>query len=70
MALTVAADEADAASGYTSLGTGLAMLIAPFTLGWLADTYGLASAYGVVTVQIGTAIVVTLLANRTGHTSV
>ena len=68
LALTVAADEADAASGYTSLGTGLAMLAAPFTLGWLADTYGLASAYGAVSILIGTAIVVTLLANRADRT--
>ena len=43
------------------------MLVAPFTLGWLADTYGLANAFGVVTVLIVTAIVVTLLANRAGR---
>ena len=67
LALAVAADEVDAASGYTSLGTGLAMLVAPFTLGWLADTYGLGNAFGAVIVLIVTALAVTLLANRAGR---
>ncbi len=69
LALAVAADEVDTASGYTSLGIGLAMLVAPFTLGWLADTYGLGNAFGTVAVLIVTAIAVTLLANRAGRST-
>jgi len=48
MALTVAADQADAASSRISLGVGLAILAAPFTLGWLADYSDLSRAFAIV----------------------
>lgn len=48
LALTVAAGQSDAASGWISLGSGLAILVAPFTLGWLADSYDLSRAFVVV----------------------
>jgi fucose permease len=48
LALTVAADQADAASGLVSLGSGLAILAAPFLLGWLADSYSLEQAFVIV----------------------
>lgn len=49
LALAVAADQADAASGMVSLGSGLAILAAPFLLGWLADSYSLEQAFVIVT---------------------
>lgn len=58
LALTVAADQADAASGRVSFGSGLAILVAPFTLGWLADSYGLSSAFAVVALLNVTALVI------------
>lgn len=64
MALTVAADQADAASGWVSLGSGLAILVAPFALGWMADTYDLGSAFAIVMLLDVTALVIVLIFNR------
>ena len=63
-ALTIAAEQSDAASSRVSLGSGVAILLAPFTLGWLADAYDLASAFAVIAVLLVTAIAVTALTNR------
>jgi fucose permease len=38
----------DAASARIALGAGIAVLIAPFVLGWLADRVGIQNAYSVV----------------------
>lgn len=64
MALTVAADEADRASARVTIAVGLAVLLAPFTLGWLADTVNMRSAFAVVAVLDVAAIAVALTTNR------
>ena len=63
-ALNVAAAQSDAASSFVSMGTGMAMLLAPFTLGWLADAYDLRTAFGAVIVILAAAIVITVVTNR------
>jgi fucose permease len=64
VALTIAADQANKASARIALGGGLAILLAPFTLGWLADALNLSAAFGVVAVLLAAATVVTYLAGR------
>jgi fucose permease len=59
MALTIAADHADAASGWVSTAAGLAILIAPFTLGALADRYELNAAFSVLLLFNATALIIT-----------
>ena len=63
-ALNVAAGQSNAASSRISMGSGIAMLLAPFALGWLADTFDLTSAFGIVAVLLVAAIVVTVVTNR------
>ena len=60
MALTIAADNADTASGYLSLAAGLAILAAPFTLGVLADQFDLVTAFAVMVVLIVSASALTI----------
>jgi predicted MFS family arabinose efflux permease len=60
MALTIAADQADAASGYISLAAGLAILAAPFTLGVMADQFDLVTAFAVMVVLIFLALALTI----------
>lgn len=67
LALTVAADRADAASGWISLGIGLAILAAPFSLGWLADSYSLAQAFAIVIVLDVIAFVIVALLRNPQH---
>jgi fucose permease len=63
-ALNVADDQSDAASSRVTLAAGTAMLLAPFTLGWLADHYGLQRAFGIVAVFLVAAVAVTLTIHR------
>jgi len=63
-ALNIAAEQSDTASSLVSMGTGLAILLAPFTLGWLADAYDLGSAFTIVVAICCAAIVVTAVTNR------
>ncbi len=63
-ALNTAAGQSDKASSRVSMGTGLAMLLVPFTLGWLADAYDLRSAFGIVAVLLFAAIAMTVVTNR------
>ncbi len=53
----------DAASGYTSMGSGIAILVAPQLLGVLADQFGIQWAYSVVAPLSLAIIVVTWYAN-------
>jgi MFS family permease len=46
------------------LGGGLAILISPFVLGWLADQLSLQQAFGIVALLLVTAIIVTFLTGR------
>jgi len=58
MALDIAADHADAASGWVSAAAGLAILLAPFTLGALADRYELSAAFAVLLLFNAAALVI------------
>jgi hypothetical protein len=46
------------------MGAGLAILVAPQTLGWVADQVDLRSAYSIVLALLVVAAAVTALANR------
>ncbi|MCS6825537.1 MAG: MFS transporter [Caldilinea sp.] len=48
VALTIAAEDAESASGWVSAAIGLAILAAPFSLGVLADHYELTTAFAVL----------------------
>ena len=63
-ALNMAVGQSDAASARVSMGSGLAILLAPFTLGWLADAYDLGRAFAIVVAICCAAIVVTAVTNR------
>jgi MFS family permease len=54
----------DAASARIALGSGIAALIAPFVLGWLADHVGIQKAYSVVAFLLLLMIAMLVIANR------
>jgi len=64
IAVGVGAAYSDAASARVTLGAGLAILVAPQTLGWVADQIDLKSAYSIVFGLLLMAALVTALANR------
>jgi len=64
IAVGVGAAYSDAASARVTLGAGLAILVAPQTLGWVADQTDLKSAYSIVFGLLLMAALVTALANR------
>jgi predicted MFS family arabinose efflux permease len=64
VAVGVAADQANAASARVALAGGLAILISPFILGWVADQLDIQNAYGVVALLLIVAVAVTWLTNR------
>ena len=54
----------DAANARLALGSGIAALIAPFVLGWLADHVGIQKAYSIVTFLLLLMVGTLLIANR------
>jgi fucose permease len=64
VAVGVAADQSNAASARVALAGGLAILISPFILGWVADQLDIQNAYGVVALLLIAAVAVTGLTNR------
>lgn len=64
VAVGVAPQLVDVASARLSLAGGLAILSAPFVLGWLADRFGIYGAFAVVPLLLAGAIGVTLTARR------
>lgn len=64
VAVGVAPRQADAASSRISLGIGLAILVAPLSLGWVADQLDIQNAYGLVVLLLVIAALVTFFANR------
>ena len=52
IAVGLAPEMSNQASARASLGVGMALLSAPFLLGWLADSLGFQQAFGIVTVFI------------------
>jgi predicted MFS family arabinose efflux permease len=63
-ALSVVPEQADTASARISLAGGLAILIAPLILGWVADQLNIQNAYGIVALLAVIAAIVTFFANR------
>ncbi len=63
-ALSVIPEQADTASARITLAGGLAILIAPLILGWVADQFNIQNAYGLVALLAVVAAVVTFFANR------
>ncbi len=63
-AISVAPQQVDQASARISMGSGLAILVAPLLLGWVADQLGIFNAYGIVAGLALIAIVVATAANR------
>ena len=64
VAVGVAADQANAASARVALAGGLAILIAPLTLGWVADQLNIQNAYGLVVLLLVAAVTVTWSTNH------
>jgi fucose permease len=64
IAVGYAKEKTNQASARITLGVGLALLISPLVLGWLADRLGLQIAFGMVIVLMVTAIAVIMLNNR------
>jgi fucose permease len=64
VALGVVPGQTDTGSARASMGGGVAMLIAPLALGWVADQWGIQNAYGIVAVLAATAASIIFLANR------
>lgn len=63
-AMDLAAANSDAASARMTLGAGLAILLAPLTLGWLADRYDIAAAFSVAPFLLLIAVVLALISAR------
>ncbi len=64
VATSTAPLQADAASARLSLGSGIAIFLAPFALGWAADNFGIQRAFTIVLVLLLLAVSTTLFANR------
>ncbi len=63
-AATIGINNPNAASGFTSMSAGTAILIVPQVLGTVADQVGIFNAYGLTLPLILAILVVTVLANR------
>jgi predicted MFS family arabinose efflux permease len=63
-AISIAPHQVDAASVRISAAGGLAILITPFILGWVADQLNIQNAYGIVGLLALVATAVTFIANR------
>lgn len=66
-ALTTAADNVDAASARVTLSSGIALFVAPLTVGGLADHVGIRIAYGIVPALLALALLGTVLSRDVGR---
>lgn len=64
VALKLVPRQVDAASARITLGAGLAILLAPLALGWIADRLGVRGAYGIVAVLLVVTAITIFVANR------
>ena len=64
IATTVAPHQADKASARITLGTGLAIFLAPLLLGWSADRWGIENAFAIVGLLLLLTIAVVTAARR------
>ena len=65
LAVGAAPDQSDTAAARSSLAAGLAILTAPFALGWLADRFGIADAHWTVPALLATAALILAAAHMT-----
>lgn len=63
-AISVSPQQVDQASARISMGSGVAIFMAPLLLGWVADQLAIQNAYGIVLFLAFIAIVVVVAANR------
>lgn len=63
-AISVSSQQVDQASARISMGSGVAIFMAPLLLGWVADQLAIQTAYGIVLLLAFIAIVVVVTANR------
>jgi fucose permease len=66
-AIASAPGNTDAAAARLSVGGGGAILVAPFVLGTLADRVGISTAFGIVVPMLLAALVLALIAGRSGR---
>jgi fucose permease len=66
-AIASAPGNTDAAAARLSVGGGGAILVAPFVLGALADRVGISTAFGIVVPMLLAALVLALIAGRSGR---
>ena len=64
VAVGIDPEQSNTASARISLGIGIALLVAPLALGWVADQVGIQQAYSLVAVLLVIALLVTVGANR------
>jgi MFS family permease len=64
LAVGLAPGQANVASARVSLAVGVAILLAPLVLGWIADRLSLPYAYGIVVVLVVAAIVIIFINGR------
>jgi fucose permease len=64
LAVGLAPRQSNTASARISLGVGLAILVAPLVLGWIADRLSLQYAYGIVVVFVMAAAVIVFINSR------
>jgi len=64
LAMGIVPHRADVASARITIGTGMAVLLLPLTLGGMADRIGIETAFGTVGVLLAAILVIALLANR------
>lgn len=65
LAIDASGGRTDAASARAAFAAGIAIAVAPFVLGALADDAGLVTAYGIVPVLLAAGVIALLLARRT-----
>ena len=56
--------QSDIATARLSVGTGMAVFISPFMLGWIADMIALKEAFGLVILMLAALAAVSLFANH------
>ncbi|OKH60825.1 hypothetical protein NIES2130_01715 [Scytonema sp. HK-05] len=64
LALGTAEAQSDIATARLSVGTGMAIFLAPFILGWIADQFALKQAFGLVILMLAAVAAISLFANH------
>jgi MFS family permease len=64
LAIDVDPDQADRATARVPIGAGSAVIVAPLALGWLADRFGIRTAFGVVPALLAAVVTIAWSARR------